>query len=616
MRVPTYKSQTQRTAEIGGQRFTVQASPAASSAALGALGNLAETATNIAFDYAEKKVRAQNNADINRIQNDIDEDVSQALILAADQPLEEREAFFTKELARISNGHISGVSRDVVKRSALAHFDNRKTSSLINLRKQIDLDYADKAQAELYRRIEVLGKQAANVRDRLASTQATNDLLGENNIIRQAVLDGIFTEVEGFRIESNARREVARNTAFAMVESLPPSQAMAYIEDFAKNPPLGVDKEEAASIAKTLGIEVRQKQAAFASAANKQQKAQQEEAEALIVNTAMTQDRPDTFAYNVQMGLPTGVEQVDKYLANMSLEDRADLADDIRDNRKDNLLAEEREQEIFNQKRKEAIKEFDVKFLELEANSAPYEEFVRLIEEAEKVDRVYAAEKKIEYIRPEGGLRMLRPPPETTDAGNDFLTLKRMRGNYSFEDLNSYAFRTQLSVDDKRQYTNDVIAAEQKEIKDAVAYARAELDLPAGFENSKFSEQSSYYERSQIISRVQNRLNNEFTRARAKGEDFDAIAVADQLLREEQEKIKVIVTEVFKESADKALAQAQEYAKKQGIPVPENYRDGLATVVILQGLIDSNSAETSVQKQQGRLSGMASNLERMINRAD
>lgn len=262
MRVPTYKSGSQQTPEVGGQRFSVQASPGATSVAIDAATRFAGTATNIAVDYLDQVKTAKNNTEINRAQNDIDEDFANAMMKSLDQPLEKQESFYQAERNKIVSSYRNAASNSFVRDRVANYLDSKSSQFSIAMRKQIDLGYADRGTAETYRRIELLKNIAADTRNKLASVQANDELFGENSVIKQAVLTGFFTEVQALNIEMDARREVARNSAFSQIQNMSISGAKAYIKSLAKGPvPAGMDAEELRSLVNTLESDVGAREA-------------------------------------------------------------------------------------------------------------------------------------------------------------------------------------------------------------------------------------------------------------------------------------------------------------------------------------------------------------------
>lgn len=259
MRVPTYKSGSQQTPEVGGQRFSVQASPGATSVAIDAATRFAGTATNIAVDYLDQVKTAKNNTEINRAQNDIDEDFANAMMKSMDQPLEKQEAFYQAERNKIVSSYRNAASNSFVRDRVANYLDSKSSQFSIAMRKQIDLGYADRGAAEIYRRIELLKNIAADTRNRPASVQANDELFGENSVFKQGVLGGFFTEVQALNLEMDTRREVARNSAFSQIQNMSISGARAYIKDIIDNPPPGLDREDARSLANSLESDLRER---------------------------------------------------------------------------------------------------------------------------------------------------------------------------------------------------------------------------------------------------------------------------------------------------------------------------------------------------------------------
>tara|TARA_X000001382_G_scaffold112764_2_gene90172 strand:+ start:1453 stop:3525 length:2073 start_codon:yes stop_codon:yes gene_type:complete len=272
MRVPQYKSGTQQTAEVGGQRFTVQASPAASSAALGALGSLAETATNIAFDFYEKEKKIQDESQITDLSNEYRLGVQDLFEQSKLQDPEVQDSWFNENEKKL-RGQIIGRSGNRRVRNALTNdTDNVYTSIFPTVRKFANTRRIDKRLAGAFEKAQLLIRDSADPESKALRNRAYTELLGNpelgiTGLYDQLQEENLISATDALELITKAKNEISRNRIFAEFNQLRTiSQKNAYIKNLQNYIPEGLDNEDVRSIANSLGVEVRRQQSQYAAA--------------------------------------------------------------------------------------------------------------------------------------------------------------------------------------------------------------------------------------------------------------------------------------------------------------------------------------------------------------
>lgn len=617
MRVPTYRRQTERTNQIGGRTFTVQASPGALSAGARAASEFFDQATNVAYGFAVEKERAERETQVMQGSTEYQLEVQKISneVLGKGLPIAESKAELQSLIAdaqkRILGGNYErydgSTAKPISNRRAVEYlrsnvFPKYDFAAIEGVDKEITKRIADDNMAEFNRANTVDVQQAAFATNAVERQVILDNIEQRINTAEEA---GHLTSVQAEQVRVKMRNDISGLTAATLLENI-------------KDDPAGADRALQLAEAGKLDlnptdiIKVKTEAAKlkndFVKKKNNQTKS---ELSTLLVNFANAQDKVSNVAYLIETGNPTGDPVMDKIAEQFTPEERREIGKKIRQARKDHIDSINREEAFAENQRKKAIEIYDVQFADLEARNAPTEEYLALIQEAGKTDPVYALKKQTEYITPQGGFRK-RIVQQTTPRGQEFMQSRRDRGAFSFNDLQNPIFLNEVTPDDRNKFRNEVLAAENTEVKRAMVRAQATLQLPAGFENSVMSENNPNFERAQILTRVQNRLNMGLIEAQKKQQDFDAFAVVDKIIEEETAAVDNIVGKAQREQAERAITFANELAKSyEGVP---EFTNALDAYNFLVGIQDQTDPPSRVKQAKPRIPGQIEALRRRMLR--
>ena len=617
MRVPTYRRQTQRTSEVGGRQFSVRADPGAMSAgARGAASffqDVADVASGMAIDMAKTKrdqeiVAAETELmlESDRIKNEV---------IGSDLDPDQYEPEYNKRMAEARQKIIrGGYNRNdgsaytgVNNSAALEIFNTRvypkySFSGSVDIRKQARIKLADITMADLVRLEETAAQQVGFASSNIEA-QTITDSFSER--IDEAVANNYISREDGERRKVAFRDRAGKLRAADLLATAKDSPEL--LRETIRQVRSG-EIDLPPSVVDELGIEASKM---YSDAIKKKDEETKSELETYIVNIANSQDNVSKLAYLIETGNPTGDPVMDKIAEQFTPEERREIGKKIRQARKDHIDSINREEAFAENQRKKAIETYDVLFDNLEASNAPTEKYLELIKEAQGIDRVYALKKQTQYITPQGGFKK-RVVQQTTPRGQEFMQSRRDRGAFSFNDLQNPIFLNEVTPDDRNKFRNEVLAAENTEVKRAMVRAQATLQLPAGFENSVMSENNPNFERAQILTRVQNRLNMGLIEAQKKQQDFDAFAVVDKIIEEETAAVDNIVGKAQREQAERAITFANELAKSyEGVP---EFTNALDAYNFLVGIQDQTDPPSRVKQAKPRIPGQIEALRRRMLR--
>lgn len=625
MRVPTYRRQTERTNQIGGRTFTVQASPGALSAGAMAASQFFDQATEISYDFAIEKERVERETQVMEASTEYKLELEKISneVLGKGKPLAESKAELRSLIADAQKRILAGnyqrydgsTANPISNRRAVEYLRNNvfpefDFAAIEDVDKEVTKRLADNYMSTMNRDNEVSVQQAA-----FATSALKRQVILDNieKRIDNAVALGHLTKVEAEDQRVKIRDDISKLTAATLLENIKNDPAGAdRALQLAEERKLDLNPDDIIKL-KTEGSKLK---ADFIKKTNKEKKS---ELSAYLVNYANAQDKVSNLAYLIETGNPTGDPVMDKIAEQFTVDERRDIGKEIRQARKDHIDSINREDAFEENKRKEVKRKYDALFYNLEARNAPIEDYQELINEVREIDRVYALNKTSEYITPQGGFKK-RPVEKTTPRGLEWMQKKHNYGSYSITDLQNTIFENELTPADKEKYSNKVFAADEDEIKDAMLAVQANLNLPAGFENSVMSENNPHLKDSKIFARVKNRLVQAFNKARKTQQDFDGLALGEKFLKEEQAAIEDVIGKKQREQAESAIVFANkmaisypDLAKQFGGPVftNENMSNAHDFLVKLYD-IPRGEMKSKAQSSYGNFPARIDALERMI----
>ena len=241
--------------------------------------------------------------------------------------------------------------------------------------------------------------------------------------------------------------------------------------------------------------------------------------------------------------IPIGVKNSVRLLKSMGMSN-TEIAQELRKMQTDMVNFEENEQANVNLRATEARPQLVANVINamVAGNTEAFETAIKALE---KNDPEKAAEMQKEFI--EAGRRRTVSDP---DVRSNLVNLVSS-AELSFDDVATAVADGTLSNKDIEYFQGEANKIENEEFSETAAFMRGLFELPANYTAIKDTDPN--FQKAQIFARLRGKLERELTLARQSGQNYDAFAIATELIAEEGGAITDVENKIKIKSARQAV---------------------------------------------------------------
>ena len=241
--------------------------------------------------------------------------------------------------------------------------------------------------------------------------------------------------------------------------------------------------------------------------------------------------------------IPIGVKNSVRLLKSMGMSN-TEIAQELRKMQTDMVNFEENEQANVNLRATEARPQLVANVINamVAGNTEAFETAIKALE---KNDAEKAAEMQKEFI--EAGRRRTVSDPDVRSNLVNHVSSAEL----SFDDVATAVADGTLSNKDIEYFQGEANKIENEEFSETAAFMRGLFELPANYTAIKDTDPN--FQKAQIFARLRGKLERELTLARQSGQNYDAFAIATELIAEEGGAITDVENKIKIKSARQAV---------------------------------------------------------------
>jgi len=244
----------------------------------------------------------------------------------------------------------------------------------------------------------------------------------------------------------------------------------------------------------------------------------------VLTDATFAQKDPVKIISNVQNNkvggdTPIGVRNSVQLLKSMGMSN-TEIAQELRQMQTEMVNFEENEQANVNAKAEAALPQLVADVRRAMATGTGFDAAIKALREN---DPDKASEMETQFA--EAGNRRTVSDPDARSH------LIRLGADLSFGDVEEAAAAGKLSLKDQEKFFDDANKFENEEFAETASYMRGLFELPANY--SAIKDTDPNFQKAQIFARLRGKLERRLTEARSTRRNYDAFAIATELIEEE-----------------------------------------------------------------------------------
>ena len=244
----------------------------------------------------------------------------------------------------------------------------------------------------------------------------------------------------------------------------------------------------------------------------------------VLTDATFAQKDPVKIISNVQKNrvggdTPIGVRNSVQLLKSMGMSN-TEIAQELRQMQTEMVNFEENEQANVNAKAEAALPQLVADVRRAMATGTGFDAAIKALREN---DPDKASEMETQFA--EAGNRRTVSDPDARSH------LIRLGADLSFGDVEEAAAAGKLSLKDQEKFFDDANKFENEEFAETASYIRGLFELPANY--SAIKDTDPNFQKAQIFARLRGKLERRLTEARSTRQNYDAFAIATELIEEE-----------------------------------------------------------------------------------
>ena len=225
--------------------------------------------------------------------------------------------------------------------------------------------------------------------------------------------------------------------------------------------------------------------------------------------------------------IPIGVKNSVRLLKSMGMSN-TEIAQELRKMQTEMVNFEENEQANANAKADAALPQLKADVITA-MGTGNTEAFKIAIDALRQNDALEAANLEQKFI--EAGRRRTVSDPDVRSNLVNLISSAEL----SFDDVAAAVANGDLSNKDIEYFQGEANKIENEEFSETAAFMRGLFELPANYTAIKDTDPN--FQKAQIFARLRGKLERALTQARQSGQDYDAFAIASELITEEGDAI-------------------------------------------------------------------------------
>ena len=244
----------------------------------------------------------------------------------------------------------------------------------------------------------------------------------------------------------------------------------------------------------------------------------------VLTDATFAQKDPVKIISNVQNNrvggdTPIGVRNSVQLLKSMGMSN-TEIAQELRQMQTEMVNFEENQQANVNAKAEAALPQLVADVRRAMATGTGFDAAIKALREN---DPDKASEMETQFA--EAGNRRTVSDPDARSH------LIRLGADLSFGDVEEAAAAGKLSLKDQEKFFDDANKFENEEFAETASYMRGLFELPANY--SAIKDTDPNFQKAQIFARLRGKLERRLTEARSTRQNYDAFAIATELIEEE-----------------------------------------------------------------------------------
>ena len=262
--------------------------------------------------------------------------------------------------------------------------------------------------------------------------------------------------------------------------------------------------------------------------------------------------------------IPIGVRNSVQLLKSMGMSN-SEIAKELRTLRSEQINFEENEQANVNAKSEAALPQLKAAVITA-MGKGDTEAFKTAIDALRRNDPLEAANLEEKFI--EAGRRRTVSDPDVRNALVNLISSAEL----SFDNVAAAVANGTLSNKDIEYFQGEANKIENEEFSETAAFMRGLFELPTNYTAIKDTDPN--FQKAQIFARLRGKLERRLTEARQLGQNYDAFAIANELITDEGDAIIEVENKIKITSGNRIIDLVNGFEKELQAIGQDKFEDG------------------------------------------
>ena len=262
--------------------------------------------------------------------------------------------------------------------------------------------------------------------------------------------------------------------------------------------------------------------------------------------------------------IPIGVRNSVQLLKSMGMSN-SEIAKELRTLRSEQINFEENEQANVNAKAQQALPQLKAAVITA-MGEGDTEAFKTAIDALRRNDPLEAANLEEKFI--EAGRRRTVSDPDVRNALVNLISSAEL----SFDNVAAAVANGTLSNKDIEYFQGEANKIENEEFAETAAFMRGLFELPTNYTAIKDTDPN--FQKDQIFARLRGKLERRLTEARQLGQNYDAFAIANELITDEGDAIIEVENKIKITSGNRIIKLVNGFEKELEAIGQDKFEDG------------------------------------------